>query len=166
MYDGEEYYTYTLDLTTKNLSFFWKDSEGKRFGSIQSLKIWLEKQGKTLLFATNAGMYAIDRSPKGLYVESNKEVVKLDLNEGDGNFYLKPNGIFAILTNNTATVIESNNYFNIKPSNIFFATQSGPLLLNNFTIHKDIKKESSHKNIRSGVGIINEKTIVFAISNK
>ena len=50
--------------------------------------------GNRPVLAMNAGMFKEDRSPLGLYVEDGKELVAADTADGDGNFYMKPNGIF------------------------------------------------------------------------
>jgi uncharacterized protein YigE (DUF2233 family) len=63
--------------------------------SLGGLKTYGVKHALELLFATNAGMYTRDNSPKGLYVEKGKELVPIDLKMNKpGNFYLQPNGCF------------------------------------------------------------------------
>ncbi len=44
----------------------------------------------------NAGMYHEDLSPVGLYVEEGREQAILQTGGGEGNFFLKPNGVFFV----------------------------------------------------------------------
>lgn len=39
-----------------------------------------------------------DGSPQGLYIENSKILSPLDTTNAEGNFYLKPNGVFLLLT--------------------------------------------------------------------
>lgn len=112
----------------------------------------------------NAGMYEQYNSPKGLYIENYKTLSPIDTTTGIGNFYLKPNGIFYLLKNNTAMICTTSNFNNNE--NIKFATQSGPMLVINGEIHRSFIKNSSNLNIRNGVGILPDKRIVFAMSKK
>ncbi len=164
-YRNQEFYSFAVDLLKSNLTFNSLSKSGKRIKTINSLKNELIKQKKNLIFATNGGMFKPDYSPVGLYVENEKELSPINLQNGKGNFFLKPNGIFYISKWNKAGIIESSNYDKIK-GNIKYATQSGPLLLLNGNVHDKFRENSVNKHIRSGVGIIDTNTVVFIISKK
>jgi uncharacterized protein YigE (DUF2233 family) len=75
-----------------------------------------------------------------------------------------PNGVFLIDTNNVSKIISTQKFQNQFSSNyksIKFATQSGPLLLRNDTIHEAFTRGSSNLKIRSGVGIMPNNKVVF-----
>ena len=110
-------------------------------------------------------MFKANRYPVGLYVENNQEINALNLGQKRGNFFLKPNGVFLITTNNEAQVVESTQYPKVD-AKIKFATQSGPMLLLHGKIHPKFGKNSLNRNIRSGVGVLNKNKVVFAISNQ
>jgi uncharacterized protein YigE (DUF2233 family) len=132
---------------------------------LENLKKEMESDHQELLFAMNAGMYQRDRNPQGLYIENGKTIKSLDtLQDGYGNFYLQPNGIFFI-KNDSAGVLPSTLFSqkNIKPT---WATQSGPMLLINEKVHPIFKEGSTNLNIRNGVGVISPHEIVFVISQK
>ena len=76
---------------------------------------------------------------------------------------MKPNGIF-LVDNEEAKVIETSK-FEQKDSTIF-ATQSGPMLLIDGAIHPAFNEGSKNVHIRNGVGIADDGSIVFAISNE
>ena len=163
-FEGHTYDTYTVNTLTTPIRLFWKDPSGNIFGSLRNLKQWLNDNEQTLLFATNAGIYTPQNSPKGLYIENEKKLVPLDLEDGKGNFYLKPNGIFLIIGTG-ARIIESSTYSAI-PEPVISAIQSGPLLVHHGNIHPVFRKGSTSTFIRNGVGIIDTHTVVFVISNE
>ncbi|HYF03581.1 MAG TPA: phosphodiester glycosidase family protein, partial [Patescibacteria group bacterium] len=139
-----------------------KDEEGRKFKSIGNVKIWFEKQGKTLEFAMNGGMYKGDNSPQGLYIENFTMLSPLDTASGGGNFYLKPNGVFYITANNIPHISTTADFKS--DSSIKFATQSGPMLVIDGAIHSAFKKGSANLNIRNGVGILPDGKVIFAMS--
>jgi uncharacterized protein YigE (DUF2233 family) len=146
----------------QNVQMFLKDDAGQNFKSIENLKTWLERQDKTLEFAMNGGMYRLDHSPQGLYIENFKTIAPLDTASGGGNFYLKPNGVFYLTKNNIPHISTTQSFKN--DSAIKFATQSGPMLVIDGAIHPAFKKGSVNLNIRNGVGILPDNTILFAMS--
>lgn len=153
--------TYKVDLSTQEIVLRYRDLDGSRFGSIASLEKWEKSQGKRLKFATNAGIFSTRFVPLGLTIIEGREVVGLDREEGSGNFYLKPNGIFSV-TENQARIIETSKYVPIESS---CATQSGPLLLNQGTIHPKFQPGSTNVKIRNAVGVISDSQVIFAISD-
>ncbi len=156
--------TYAVDVKKKDLQLYWKDSNNKRFGSIEQLKSYIEQSNKKLLFAMNGGMYKIDNSPQGLYIEKQKLLSPLDTMSRKGNFYLKPNAVFYITNDNVAGVCESTSLPDI--SKIKYATQSGPMLVIDGKIHEAFINRSTNVNIRNGVGILPNGKVLFAISKR
>lgn len=146
-----------------DLRLYWKDDEGKRLGDFQALEKFVVKKGERLVFAANAGMFEPDFRPVGLLVQNDVQTAPLNLNEGAGNFYLKPNGVFVINERHEALVVESSTYAALL-SPVVWATQSGPLLVHGGNIHPDFIEDSKNRNIRSGVGVRKDGMIVFAIS--
>lgn len=152
--------SFTTDATS--ITFYWKDDTGKPLRSLQNLKNFVEAGGKQLRFAMNGGMYLRDGSPQGLFIENEIEHAKLDTTSGSGNFYLKPNGVFYITTDNQAVVCQTSELTTTEKIN--FATQSGPMLLIDGTVHTGFKKGSANINLRNGVGILPNGKVIFAIS--
>lgn len=147
-----------------SIKLYWKDDRGQIFRSIQNLKAAIEAQGKVLAFAMNGGMYMKDNSPQGLYIEKGTRYIQLDTLGGVGNFYLKPNGVFYITKDDKAAVCQTKDF--IDNGQVNFATQSGPMLLIDGQVHPAFKKGSVNLNIRNGVGILPDNTVVFAMSRK
>lgn len=151
-----------VNLKKEQVNFYWKDTNNKEFKSIGNLKNWLEKKNQKAIFITNGGMYKKDNSPQGLYIENFIVKSTLDTLNGNGNFYLKPNGIFHIDSHKKASICTTSDY---KPnSSIEYATQSGPMLVIDNKLHNAFNKESKNLNIRNGVGILENGNILFAMS--
>jgi uncharacterized protein YigE (DUF2233 family) len=160
--DDDLFVTYKVDIKKSDLRLYWKDDENEIFKSIQNLKTWLESQKRTLVFAMNAGMYMQDNSPLGLYIENKKELSHLNTANANGNFYLKPNGVFYITTDNVPVICQTTDFVN--NGKIKYATQSGPMLVINGTIHSAFKEGSANVNIRNGVGILPNNEVIFVMS--
>lgn len=163
-FNEETILSYTVDPKSQDIQFYWKDENSERFGSILNLKNWLEQKNKTLVFAVNGGMFKPDHSPQGLFIQDRQIITPLDTTSRNGNFYLKPNGVFYITAKQQAIVCKTTDFINTK--NMRFATQSGPMLVIDGTIHPDFKKDSKNVNIRNGVGILSDGTILFAMSKE
>ena len=162
--DDSRFITYTINPKKQEVKLFWKDDKGENFRSIQNLKFWLDKHKGKLLFAMNGGMYREDNSPQGLFIEKQKALSPLDTASGNGNFYLKPNGVFYITTDNVAAICKTQDFIN--NGTINYATQSGPMLVIDGQIHPAFKEGSENLNIRNGVGILPDNKVVFVMSKK
>jgi uncharacterized protein YigE (DUF2233 family) len=110
----------------------------------------------------NGGMFTPDYSPVGLYIENYKEIKSLNKASGGGNFGLKPNGVFYITATNQAVICKTEDFKN--DGKIKYATQSGPMLVVDGKIHPAFTRNSSNGNIRNGVGILPDGSVLFAIT--
>ncbi len=160
--DDNLFITYEVDIKKSDLKLYWKDDDNETFKSIQNLKTWLEAQKRTLVFAMNAGMYMQDNSPLGLYIENKKELSHLNTASAHGNFYLKPNGVFYITTDNLPVICQTTDFVN--KGKIKYATQSGPMLVIDGAIHSAFKEGSANVNIRNGVGLLPNNNVIFVMS--
>ncbi|WP_062207764.1 phosphodiester glycosidase family protein [Demequina oxidasica] len=115
-------------------------------------------QDSTVAVATNGGIFTDQLVPGGLLVSGGEELVGLNLNDGGGNFHLMPNGVFAVMVDGTATVVNSVEY---EPTGVEFATQSGPALLLNGEVHPEFNEGSTNVAFRSGVGVSPEGDTVY-----
>ena len=163
---AQEKDTRFLSFTTRpsRVTLFWKDDHAQILGSLQNLKVFTETKKKKLTFAMNGGMYKKDQSPQGLFIENGVIEAPLDTLSGNGNFYLKPNGVFYITDDNEPVICRTKDFVNIPK--VKFATQSGPMLLVDGQIHPAFKKKSANLNIRNGVGVLPDNTVVFAMSKQ
>lgn len=155
--------SYELDPSRQNLVFFSVDDRGSPFEHHGRLRRWLESSGQELVFAMNGGMFKADLSPQGLYIEDGVKVTEIDtVQNGYGNFYLQPNGIFWITESGKGAVRPTQQF--TETEKVAYATQSGPMLVIDGSIHSAFKVSSQNLHIRNGVGILPDGHLLFALS--
>lgn len=151
-----------VKITKQNIDkifFYYKDKNNQRFEKINKLK----KQNENLKFITNGWIFSEKFEPLWLYIENKKIISTINTDNGEWNFYIKPNGIFYI-EENQAKIIKTDKYeYN---SQISFAIQSWPLLVIQNKINSSFDIKSKNKFIRSGVGTDDKWNVIFAISNQ
>ncbi len=160
----ENFTAFIVDPQQSNVEFFWSDADGKIFKNFENVRKEVEKSGKKLRFAMNGGMYQEDQKPLGLFIQNGKTLAPLNRREANGNFYLKPNGIFGVRKDNEAFLTRTENFAD--DGQIKFATQSGPMLLVDGNINAQFTEKSDNLNIRNGVCVLEDGRIVFAISRR
>jgi uncharacterized protein YigE (DUF2233 family) len=158
----ERFTVTTIDPARQDVQLFLNDEAGQPFHGFSRLAAWLQARRQRLVFGVNAGMYHPDFTPVGLLVQDGKQVAPLNLADGIGNFFLKPNGVF-LISKSGPKIVESSAYPAVA-KDVRLATQSGPLLLRNGVIHPAFHPESASRYIRNGVGVVGGKAI-FVISN-
>ncbi|WP_033375937.1 phosphodiester glycosidase family protein [Porphyrobacter sp. AAP82] len=114
-------------------------------------------------FAINGGMYGDDLKAIGYYVENGERLKELNRANGEGNFYMKPNGVF-FGTGSKWQVMGSNTFFNTVGDRPQFGTQSGPLLLVDGKLHPEVQDDGPSKAIRNAVGVDASGKAHFVIS--
>ena len=151
-----------VDLRNEQLHFFHRDESGQPYKDFERLSASLRSRGQKLIFGMNAGMYHADFSAVGLSVSDGKELTPLNTNNGAGNFFLKPNGVF-LVSKAGARIVESSEYLTLREQPII-ATQSGPLLVQEGKIHPAFRPNSESRLIRNGVGVVSPHVVFFAIT--
>lgn len=173
-HEGADYWIYRIDPKKEKLELFLNPTRGNA-NTFPILEKRLNQQGKQLKFALNAGIFEPNFLSTGLHVSEGKTIVNLNLKdfkktrEGEftPNFYLKPNGVFYILEDGTAGIIESSRMKTIRlGSPIRLANQSGPLLAFGGKIHPVFTKNSVSTRHRNGVGISKDGQIIFACTTR
>jgi len=166
-YEGALYHVYRVPVKAQpRLHLRWLDDAGKPLSNFGALQQQLDREGKKIAFATNAGIYQRGPRPCGLTICAGKEEVPLNLAEGEGNFFLKPNGVFYLDDQHGPGIVAEGEYLSltIKPR---LANQSGPLLLRKAVIHPAFNANSPNRRQRSAVGIVTAtKEVVFVMSDR
>ncbi|NNE92390.1 MAG: hypothetical protein HKN23_12140, partial [Verrucomicrobiales bacterium] len=134
----------------------------------------LNRQGKSLKFAMNSGIYEPGFLPTGLHIADGKTVVKLNLKDHvkkrpddlTPNVYLKPNGVFFIRADGKSAGVLESHEFSRSGETPILATQSGPLLVNRGKIHPAFNEPSTSRLIRNGVGVTKNGTVVLVCSDR
>jgi uncharacterized protein YigE (DUF2233 family) len=152
-FDEAKYVVCTLEVGKVDLRLFWKGADGEPYRAFSSLAEAVRAEGRKLTFAVNAGMYRADFSPLGLYVENGRELKPANMAAAERaagqvpNFYKKPNDAFLKLAPKAR-----------------FATQSGPMLVIANRLNPIFIIGSTDRTRRSGVGVCENGTVRFAIS--
>ena len=168
-FDAARYVVCTIDLKAARPRLFWKGADGQPYRTFANVAKAVANEGKSLTFAMNAGMYADDFSPMGLYVENGEQLravnaVKLDPSINPvPNFYKKPNGVFFI--DAAGAGILKTDIFVKRKEKAAFATQSGPMLVIGNEVNPIFIPGSTDRRRRSGVGLCEGSTLRFAISD-
>lgn len=165
-FDATDYRVVAVDLKRDTLEAHWRDPDGNAFASIDALKRWGDGQGRTLLFATNAGIYDREFRPLGLYVEDGRTLRPLNMAKGNaraGNFSMQPNGVFSIDRQGRAAVVATDAW-NGRGIDARLATQSGPMLVVDGEINPTFEEGSDSLKWRSGVCARKPDDVVFAVS--
>ena len=110
----------------------------------------------------NAGMFDASYAPQSLFIQERRTIKPLDVKAGQGNFYLKPNGVFYLTTDGAARICKTEDFLN--PGQVTYATQSGPLLIIDGNIHPAFQPGSANVQIRNGVGVLPGNRLLFAMS--
>jgi uncharacterized protein YigE (DUF2233 family) len=139
---GDRFHVVDVDPAKARLRLHWSK------GANTTDKVKAEAPDAVAL--TNAGIFEPGFTPTGLLVIDGKEHVALNLKKGEGNFFMQPNGVFA-LTNKGPVIVDSPSYPKLK--NVELATQSGPLLVHEDAINTQFAPASKNVAIRSAVGV-------------
>ena len=138
---------------------------GQAAGDPNTLEAALALPGVQLV--TNAGMYHAalpwSRQPVGLHVQDGQTVRPLETRALDGNFGLRPNGVFWV-DSRGAHVTATEDW--AAPDDVRLATQSGPMLVRAGAVHPVFDPASTSRKLRSGVGVRADGQVVFAISTE
>jgi len=152
---------YRVNRANSQIALVSTISQRKMFLRYSDAEEWAKRNGRRILFATNSGIFGRDFSPLGLHIEEGRQLKAINRDQGRGNFYLKPNGVFLIDANGPS--IWATEEVRLSET-VQLAVQSGPLLVLKGSIVDVFKPESPNKLVRSGVGVTPEGGIIFAIS--
>jgi uncharacterized protein YigE (DUF2233 family) len=162
-----DYTICTIDLAIARPKLFWKNAKGAPYRTFNALADAVAADGGTLAFAMNAGMYAEDFSPLGLYVEDGRQLRPVNRHEVKSgpvpNFYKQPNGVF-FLDATGAGILPTSDFIE-RREKVDFATQSGPMLVVSGKLNSIFIEGSRDRKIRSGVGVCEGGALTFAISD-
>lgn len=164
-FEGTPHIVCVLSANRYDVRILHEDPSGKPFGTVAAADSSMMAQGRPPVLSMNAGMYHKDLSPVGLLVEEGQGKAALNLDDAEGNFFMKPNGVFMIDRSGQGVVIESQAYQREKPEALY-ATQSGPMLVIDGNIHPRFEPDGASRYIRNGVGVDGQNRMVLAISRK
>lgn len=160
-------------LAPEKVQLVWKDAAGVPYRSFEKVQDALAKQGKSVKFLMNAGIFEPGGIPSGLHFENRKTLHPVNLADAPGNFFLKPNGVLWIEGGGKGEAfISTPEKFQAREKELHVmgsrwlenAVQSGPLLLIDGKRHPAFTENSTNKLHRNGVGVNASGQIVFAMT--
>ena len=122
------------------------------------------REARRVAFAMNGGMFDDEGKPIGYFVENAERLQTLNTNDGEGNFHMKPNGVF-FGTDGKWEIRTTQDFLANVSDRPQFGTQSGPMLVINGKLHPDISFNGESRLIRNGVGVDARGRAHFVISN-
>ncbi|MFT6180001.1 MAG: hypothetical protein ACJAQT_002102 [Akkermansiaceae bacterium] len=160
---GAQWHVITMDPKRTKPSIRLSDGLEKPLRDFSAFNAAAKEANETTVWMMNAGMYHAGGSPVGLCICNGQEVSPVNRDEGKGNFFLKPNGIF-YLTHQGAEIIDTPKWPPAATSTVLCATQSGPLLVHQGKLHPAIRPNSPNELVRNGVGLRADGHLCFIIS--
>lgn len=134
-------------------------------GNFRSLAAFAQSRDpKTIAFAVNAGMFDEAGDPIGYFVEGGERKKELNTADGEGNFHMKPNGVF-FGTGDKWEIRTAEDFKANVGDRPEFGTQSGPMLVVKGKLHPEITADGPSRTIRNGVGIDEQGRAHFVISS-
>ncbi|MDF1823984.1 MAG: phosphodiester glycosidase family protein [Verrucomicrobiales bacterium] len=167
---GTSFHVYRVEADKDAVQLLLAKRKGKP-NKFTNVRQRLEKKGRQLKFAMNSGIFEGNFMPTGLHVSEGKTITPLNLTpfvkEREGqltpNFFLEPNGVFFMRKDGTSGILESHAYAKSQiPPHL--ATQSGPLLVHDGTIHPVLGPDSTSTRLRNGVGVDEGGNVIFVCS--
>lgn len=160
----------------EDIQVVWKGLDGIPYRTFDRVQAAFSKQGKTVRFIMNAGIFEPGGIPTGLHVENRKTLHALNLADAPGNFFLKPNGVIwieGVGTKPEAFIAPSKAFQKrnvtldtMSSCGLECAVQSGPILLIDGRRHPAFNEHSTSKLHRNGVGIDAKGRVVFAMTDR
>lgn len=141
----------------------WKDDKGEPYRRFDQVQAAFAKQGKSVKFLMNAGIFEPGGIPSGLHIEGGKTLRPINLADAPGNFFLKPNGVCTFSPGSPFIGSAATWKPTGKES---WGIQSGPMLLIAGQRHPAFTGNSQSKLLRNGVGVDDKGRLVFAITDQ
>jgi uncharacterized protein YigE (DUF2233 family) len=161
-FETVDYTVCEIDLRRYRLGLFWQGLDGQPYGSLYAFKQAMAGARAPALVAMNGGMYQPDLSPVGLFISAGHTLHPANFADGDGNFFMKPNGVF-YADGDSAGILETEAFEQQAPA-ADIATQSGPMLVIDGALHPLFSDDGPSHKTRNGIGIRDGHTVLFAIS--
>lgn len=163
-FEGDAFTVCAFEPARHEIALVWADAEGQALGGFASLEERGGVDTKRVLFAMNAGMFDTSGAPIGLFVANSVETNPINTAKGEGNFYLLPNGVFAVDAERKVRVEATDRYVVRGGSVPMWATQSGPMLVIDGQLHPAFQPDGESRYLRNGVGVASPDRAVFVIS--
>jgi uncharacterized protein YigE (DUF2233 family) len=162
-FEGDDFIVCTFDTRQSEFRLIAAGPDRAYLRTFRALREALGDDADRVRFAMNAGMFNDAGAPIGLYVQNGQRLHPIRTTEGPGNFHMKPNGVFSLGADGVVRVEESEAFI-ARGEEPLWATQSGPMLVINGALHPRIQHDGASRLMRNGVGVRDDHTAYFVIS--
>ncbi len=159
--DGVIYHV--LKASAESIRVVWSDESGNPLRTFPNVARYFAAKRIPIVTLMNGGIFEPGGVPSGLLIQDGKELRRVNRSAGEGNFFLKPNGIF-LIGSQGAAVIRTEEY-PLKGFDVQYAVQSGPLLLREGQAHPGFNANSTSRLHRNGVGVTTTGIVVLAMTD-
>ena len=160
-FEGSLFTVCAFNAHEHDLRIVWADSRGSALRGFAALQQSLGARAR-VRFAMNAGMFDDTGAPVGLFVANGRQERRLETGSGNGNFFLKPNGVFVIDAGGAH--VETTDFYSRRAARTLTATQSGPMLVIGGALNTAFQADGPSRFVRNGVGVRDASHAFFAIS--
>lgn len=160
-YEGVKYKIFSAK--PEKIRLFWRNEEGKNYGSLSAVARELRKKGETPLMLSNAAIFTKDEQPAGLWIEKGEKLREANTQKAKGNFHIRPAGVFWV-KGKKAGIISLDNWLK-KPFSVDYAFQAAPYLLINGQINSRFIKKIFSPYSRNAVCTTKGGKVLFVITN-
>lgn len=152
---------YVADLSNHQLSFYPQNDTAKDFCTLEDLKLHLANQNIALVFAMPIAETKSTEFSQDLYIE-NGDIVHDLISKKTNN--KQTNGIWYIRYNGETDILKEDDFQYDK--NIKHALQVKKMLVVDRNIPLDFDPHSKETSMRSGVGVLSSRKLLFVISKE
>ena len=160
-YQGIKYKIFSA--TPEKIRLFWRNEEGKNYGTLSAVARALRKEGKTVLMLSNAAIFTKDEQPAGLWIEKGKKLREANTQKAKGNFHIRPAGVFWT-KGRKGGIISLDNWLK-RPFAVDYAFQAAPFLIINGQINSRLVKKIFSPYSRNAVCTTKQGKILFISTN-
>jgi uncharacterized protein YigE (DUF2233 family) len=169
IFEGSRFTVCMFDARADDAELIWRDSAGQALRGFGVLEASGRIDAGRVRFAMNAGMFEQSGAPLGLFVAGGKADRGIRTDNGNGNFFLKPNGVLLFDAQDRVRVVTTGGYLRLHRRRLEnvprWATQSGPMLVIDGHLHPSFQRDGASRLVRNGVGVRDTAHALFAISD-
>lgn len=158
-------FTHCLAIPARHeITTAWANATGEPFRSFAAYAASRGADRATVAFAFNGGKFTDVGEPVGYFVQDGERLNPLNTDDGEGDFFSKPNGVF-FGDDEEWQILTSDAFLAEVSERPDFGTQSGPMLVIEGKLHPDIRPDGEERVHRNAVGVDASGRAHFVISN-
>ena len=168
-FEGSRITVCEFDPGTDDAQLVWRDKGARALRGFDALVQSGTIDPRRVRFAMNAGMFETTGAPLGLFVANGQVDRGVRTGGGQGNFFLRPNGVLLMDARRRVQILTTRDYLRQHRKRLestpLWATQSGPMLVIDGQLHPSFQPDGPSRLVRNGVGVRNSSRALFAISD-